>query len=409
MAGDELTAGGDGDVGAGHVGARPVGARHVGAGHVGAWHRDPSGPAIPASEALAALRSLQQVTKRVHASLDLAQTLDAVAQGVVDVAGFGLAVVNLLRPDDVFEVVSAAGHPIGRAALLGNREPAADWQELLTQADRDGSLLRLHHRRHAHLMLDDAFSWVPDLPDTDDPGAWHPRDALFATLTTPTGTLLGVLSVDLPEGGRQPTAVQLELLELFADQAAIAVQHAHTYALLLDRESRAQHAAAHDDLTGLANRSRLAEVAAALTSVPDHSIAALLIDLDDFKSVNDSVGHRGGDQVLQAVARRLQRAVRTEDLVARTGGDEFVVLMQGADIAAVAAATADRLAVLLAAPVHSQLGLHRVGASIGVAVGRTPVDLDQLLAEADQAMYDTKRARNAAREPASSALQLPQA
>ena len=379
-----------------------------GDGDAAAWHRDPSGPAIPASEALAALRSLQQVTKRVHASLDLAQTLDAVAQGVVDVAGFGVAVVNLLRPDDVFEVVSVAGDEGARAALLGNREPAADWARLLSEADRDGSLLRLDHRRHAHL-LDDAFSWVPDLPEVEDPQAWHPLDALFATLTTPTGTLLGVLSVDLPEGRRQPSAVQLELLELFADQAAIAVQHAHTYASLLARESQAQHAAAHDDLTGLANRSRLADVAQQLVAVPGRNVAALLIDLDDFKIVNDSVGHRGGDQVLQAVARRLQRAVRSEDLVARTGGDEFVILMHGNDIAKVAAATAERLAVLLAAPVHSQHGLHRVGASIGVAVARTPVDLEQLLADADSAMYDTKRSRSAGRDAAALATQRTQA
>lgn len=353
--------------------------------------------AVPLDQALAALRSLHRVTKQVHASLDLTETLNAVAEGVVAVAGFGLAVVNLLDAEGRdLEVVTVAGEDDARRTLLGTRDSVAVWQEFLAASERHGNLHFLSHTRSGHLV--DELSWVPPIEASDDPDAWHPLDALFASLLGSDGALLGVLSVDLPVGQRQPGPLQLELLELFADQAAIALQHARTFASLRASESRAQHAAAHDELTGLANRSLLARAADDLAGEPGTDIAVLLIDLDAFKDVNDSVGHGGGDQVLKVVARRLQRAVRADDLVARTGGDEFVVLMHGPGAQTLAGAMAQRIEALLAEPVDSDQGMHRVGASIGVGLGHAPVDLTAMLDDADRAMYQEKR-RRAARRP----------
>lgn len=334
----------------------------------------------------------------MHASLDLTETLNAVAEGVVAVAGFGLAVVNLLDGEGRdLEVVTVAGDAEARRTLLGNRDSVAVWLAFLAASERHGNLHFLSHTSSEHLV--DELTWIPPIEATQDPDAWHPHDALFATLLGPDGALLGVLSVDLPVGQRQPGPLQLELLELFADQAAIALQHARTVASLRASESRAQHAAAHDELTGLANRSLLAQAADELAREPGTDVAILLIDLDAFKDVNDSVGHSGGDQVLKAVARRLQRAVRAEDLVVRTGGDEFVVLMHGPGTQTLAGAMAQRIEALLAEPVDSDQGLHRVGASIGVGLGHAPIDLTAMLDDADRAMYEQKR-RRAARRPA---------
>src|SRR5919205_2431808 len=89
---------------------------------------------------LHALRLLNSVSKRVHASLDLTETLDAVAEGVVEAAGFGLAVVNLAEPNGDFTVVSAAGSDQLRAEMVGTRGSAENWHELFRRAERWDSL-----------------------------------------------------------------------------------------------------------------------------------------------------------------------------------------------------------------------------------------------------------------------------
>src|SRR5215210_234442 len=99
---------------------------------------------------LEAFRALHRITKRVHASLDLGTTLDAVAQGVVDVAAFGVAVVNL-AVDDGFEVVSVAGDEQARDSLLGLRESREQWQRMLKYSQRLGNLRFIDHRTEVPL------------------------------------------------------------------------------------------------------------------------------------------------------------------------------------------------------------------------------------------------------------------
>ena len=320
------------------------------------------GPHTPFSpgpdSALEAFRALHRITKRVHESLDLTTTLDAVAQGVVDVAAFGVAVVNL-AVEDGFEVVSVAGDAGARASLLGLRESREQWERLLRHSQRLGGLRFIDHRTEVP-MDDGVFAWVPEpRPASESTGepaaepagepagagheAWHPLDALFAPLTAPSGEWIGVLSVDLPVTGRRPGPVQLEVMELFADQAAIAIEHARMHSALRDREAEARHSATHDSLTGLANRDLLMSTADRLAGEPGSEVAVLMVDLDRFKRVNDTAGHRAGDEVLRAVAGRLRACVRESDVVARTGGDEFVIVMGGPGVAEPARALLGRL------------------------------------------------------------------
>lgn len=355
----------------------------------------PRGPRDP----LAAFRALHHVTKLVHGSLELTTTLDAVAQGVVDGAGFGVAVVNLALPDGSFEVVSVAGDESARAALLGNREPASTWKLLLDRSHHIGPLRFIDHRVEPG-MPDDGFSWIPDLPEPLTEDSWHPLDALFAPLTAPSrAEWIGILSVDLPDHGGRPDPLQLELLELFADHAAIAIEHARMHSALQTREAEAQYAATHDPLTGLANRSLLWRHAEQVASDDRTSAAAIVIDLDGFKSVNDTHGHRAGDEVLQSIAKRLAGCLRADDVLARVGGDEFVVVLSGAD-SQTTALLARRFQDALARPIRSRAGLHEVSASIGWATSATPTPLSDLLSDADAAMYSVKHARMSSAEDA---------
>jgi diguanylate cyclase (GGDEF)-like protein len=154
----------------------------------------------------------------------------------------------------------------------------------------------------------------------------------------------------------------------------------------------ARHEARTDDLTGLANRRQFYSSLAEALKVPraELRLAVIVIDLDNFKQINDSLGHHVGDNLLRLVAGRLTGALRSGDLLARLGGDEFAVIVAGADRAA-AGATAKRLRdVLQSAFALDELTLHLDG-SLGVAlVPEHGDDVIQILQRADLAMYKAK-------------------
>ena len=156
------------------------------------------------------------------------------------------------------------------------------------------------------------------------------------------------------------------------------------------------HELAHtDSLTGLANRFTLRlRLAEALQ--PTQAGALLMLDLDHFKGINDSLGHSAGDELLKVVAQRLRGALRPQDLVARLGGDEFAVLLAPQDAQQDPAALAQRLIDALGQPFEVQGRRVRVGASIGVAQWRgSETGVDELLVQADTALYAAKESGRA--------------
>lgn len=163
-------------------------------------------------------------------------------------------------------------------------------------------------------------------------------------------------------------------------------------------ELSAQQLASSDPLTGLLNRRGFQAqlLARSIYPVSAHGplTALLMMDLDYFKQVNDTYGHSAGDQVLQHVSRLLQAAVRRTDLVARTGGDEFVVALIGIDSTATAESIARNIIAAVSQPIRLPTEQTvQVGASIGIAIiGAGDASLDATLNRADQAMYNVKLA-----------------
>ena len=158
-------------------------------------------------------------------------------------------------------------------------------------------------------------------------------------------------------------------------------------------EGELSYRASHDPLTGLPNRRRFVErLDGALGRVNRPPLAVLFVDLDDFKTVNDSLGHAAGDALLVAVAGRLQTLLRADDLAARLGGDEFGIILEGQDVHG-AERVADRLLAALDEPVEIEGRDLLPRASIGIVDGSANgVTAARLLSDADIAMYQAKRA-----------------
>jgi diguanylate cyclase (GGDEF)-like protein len=164
-------------------------------------------------------------------------------------------------------------------------------------------------------------------------------------------------------------------------------------------ERTAHHRAAHDALTELPNRAWFTErLSQALAHAERHNamVGVYFVDLDGFKEVNDEHGHEVGDQVLFAIAGRLDRSIRPGDTLARYGGDEFTILCEGLPGVAEASEIAERVLRAVGQPLQVSGGEVRLSASIGVALGDPGEGTAaSLIHGADLAMYEAKRAGKA--------------
>ena len=223
----------------------------------------------------------------------------------------------------------------------------------------------------------------------------HPDDRVLLQLVCETG---GTEQPDLRLMGADGS------YRSFAVRATRLLDHPEVEGIVLNArdvtdhrllEAELHHQALHDALTGLPNRTLLADrLAHALVRRrgPGLAVAVCLLDLDDFKAVNDSLGHRSGDVVLVEVSRRLARVARGGDTVARFGGDAFAVIVEDPGDLSTAMAVARRLLAALDAPVELETGTFAIQASCGLAVpGADGAEAEALVRNAEVAMFAAKR------------------
>jgi diguanylate cyclase (GGDEF)-like protein len=211
---------------------------------------------------------------------------------------------------------------------------------------------------------------------------------------TAHGRELGRLTVDSNPALRGFGADEAHLLDALARQASVTLANGQLADELRDQLAENLHLATHDSLTGLANRFKFERETTALIRA-GHPVAVLLLDLDRFKEVNDTLGHAAGDALLQDAGERLRTAIPDAVCIARLGGDEFTVLLATDDAnVAMAAAQSARLALLQ--PLDVQSVAVSVDASVGVALSPDhALACDDLLRHADVAMYVAKQGRGA--------------
>lgn len=228
---------------------------------------------------------------------------------------------------------------------------------------------------------------VPPPEDGDAPAATR-------ELLQQAGAQLKSLALSLRAGARGIDIVGTRIKEL-----SDTIERAGLQALRVEQEvAHMRHHAYHDALTQLPNRALLFDRlgrAMALATRQDRQLALLLLDLDEFKDVNDRFGHAVGDRLLRCVADRLTQATRNSDTASRYGGDEFVVILPDLDSAEGAQAAARKIHKGLAEPFRINGHSITVTASIGVAVfPQDAATIRALLRHADLAMYRSKHRPN---------------
>ncbi|MGY1804294.1 EAL domain-containing protein [Blastococcus sp. SYSU D00922] len=339
------------------------------------------------SEARAASLTTARVVRQMlvdgAGATGVSEAAEVLARAVQRLAGTDRSAAYLIADDGTIGEVRHVDWPQEHKQVIAT--------QLVGRPAADVPLWRLTAEQRLPVFVEDA-------PDDDllDPRLTRAIDlASYVSVPLFSGDrLLGLVVSGSVSQPRTWSAEVREAVRQVTLEGSLVVENAALRAVEKLRLQQLATEAHHDPLTGLANRRRFIEELETTVYGSDADCAVLMIDLDRFKEINDSFGHSVGDDLLCLVGPRLERALQPGDLLARMGGDEFAVLLPGADAARAEEVAGRLIAALRDAFVLDGMPLH-VDASIGVALcpehGR---DRSLLLARADTAMYVAKRGRN---------------
>jgi diguanylate cyclase (GGDEF)-like protein/PAS domain S-box-containing protein len=285
------------------------------------------------------------------------------------------ASVGILEGDGAIRHRTAPSLPRAIIDFLDTTEPSSPLGRMLREAGA-------HHVMWDDIMSDELWAHARDLVAS----AGYASCWSLNVHDTATEQLLGCVVV-FHADARRPNADEMALLDRSRHLAAIAINHSHS-------QTRLQQLALHDPLTSLPNRTLLLdriERALARSRRRRASVGVLFVDLDQFKVINDSLGHAAGDRLLEQVADRIAQAVRADDTVGRFGGDEFVVLCEDVEGEAGAIEVAQRIAAALEPAFTLADAEVVVTASVGIALAEDATsEPGTLIRDADAAMYRAK-------------------
>jgi len=314
------------------------------------------------------LERLSRIQSSIASRMDLDEVLDRIVRGAAELLGDEVCGMRLVDAEQPHRTITVATTGVGPEV----REATHQGEVGIGLGGRSIAERRL-------IVVEDYGNWAGANPS-------YAADGVRAAMAAPVredGQVVGALTVSTRREGRRYSKAEREMLLMFAEHASLALNDAKAV-------RDAIHQALHDPLTGLPNRTLLRdrlEHTLARAQRTHSQVAVVFLDLDDFNTINDSLGHPAGDELLAAFARRLAASVRIGDTAARYGGDEFAVLVEdigGEDVAD----AAHRILEALEEPFVVGSREVFISACIGIAVGHEAAD--ELLRNADLALYRAK-------------------
>lgn len=334
------------------------------------------------------LNQILEISNEVKKHLTLDNLFASIALAVGRSLGFNAVVLSLYEPErNVFVHHAQFGLDEKWEELKGREVPA---REITKHWTDDNRVSKSYHLRRTLKELGPYDFFTSPAPRRRSPRAWHPYETLWIPLMS-GDRLVGCLSVDDPKSGQSPTIDTIRALEIFANQAVTAIEIARTY-------TDAREQSIRDGLTGAYNHRYFQEALQKEIGRAERRarpLSVLMLDIDDFKGINDRYGHPVGDAILQRIVVEIASEVRADmDLVARYGGEEFAVILPEtptSEAAEVAERVRSRIEERLSRPPDTN-DVIRVTVSIGLAA--FPDDArnkKELIEKADAALYRAKR------------------
>jgi diguanylate cyclase (GGDEF)-like protein len=332
-------------------------------------------------ERQALLERLAQIQRKISSRQSLDEVLDAITTGAAELMGDEMVALRLVDESEphMMAVVSSVG--------------------ITTELNAKFGRLPVGTGVGGRAISEDRLCVVENYADAVGTIGGFVEDGVHASMAVPVrlaGLTVGSLAVACRRPGRTYSEDERDVMVRFADHASLALNDARTVQAMNKALKDATYRAKHDELTGLPNRAWFFDrTAKALRQAASDGTctAVVLFDLDRFKEINDTLGHKYGDRVLCEIGPRIGPGLRSSDSLARLGGDEFCVLLPNVGCVATAVEVAKRMLGMLEEPFEIDGVTLAVQASCGIAIAPDDGDTsDLLLQRSDVAMYVAKSA-----------------
>ncbi len=328
------------------------------------------------SMSLNKLKRILEVSEMLKVNMSLVDLMMRVASIIHNDLGWEYVLVSMITPDDKVNRVAYAGIEEKDFERLKKNSPPLEMIKSLMKEEFKIS--------HSYFIPEEAMidipvesSYLGEYEVIDDK-SWRERDLLWIPITDRNGKMIAFISPDKPISGKRPLFEDIAILEIFANQVFIALENSNEFEKLQEKAMR-------DSQTGLYNHTEFYNKLEG-TIERDEKFCLVMIDIDDFKIVNDTYGHQMGDRVVAYISEVIKRSIRQEDVAARYGGDEFAIILRGIG-KDIAKGIAERLRISVTA------GDSPVKITISLGVACRPDDAlesNDIVMLADKALYMAK-------------------
>ncbi len=322
------------------------------------------------------LKRVLEVSEMLKSNVPLVDLMMKVASIIQKDLGWEYALVSLVKPDGSIDRIAYAGISEEDFQRLRQNPPTLSFVKSLMRDEFKVSN-SYFIPEEANVNLPDEMVYIGKY-EVKDANSWKDRDLLWVPIYDKSGRMIAYISPDKPTSGKRPKIEDITILEIFANQVLIALENSSEFETLQEKAIR-------DQQTGLYNHTEFYNRLDKFVK-DNEKFALLMMDIDDFKLVNDSYGHQMGDLIIEYLADKIKNSIRHGDIAARYGGDEFSVILKGID-KITARSIAERLRISVAQ------GNPPVKITISIGIASYPMDSlssNGIVASADRALYLAK-------------------